>query len=548
MFPRAVRVVVILCAVAAKAGAADVEATIAQLSKIRLDRSQVYGVRDITLDRDVFSITLNRGTIAFTEAIDGKVTGAVFLGSGDILAIPSDPIEKRQLFRFTKSALLSEHFETAVFRFTDSSHEDVLKELRKHAVETPDPADVEQILRWEADIDRRGAFLNGRILADLLASRTRPFFLAQIEGTRLGWFDAVYDERREEEVFIQQNTAADGVVVWTSFDKRSEIRDPATAARQNLEKATFELTSVSSDSAQVRVMLRVDGERVLNLPVISGSVTHVTVENGSPAPFLVAPDHVAVVLPDLSRSGEQVTFHLQFGPEGGRVRPARVNTPGVLSPASYRDQWIVEGMAAYAAAGARPDAFSEARAQVLAVSPTGEMYESRGPLWLGIRMMQPNPSAAVRGAFRDKSLWVIHMLRHVIQRDGTQPLFAEFLDEIFAEFQNKPISTFDFKKLAEKHAKKPLDWFFDSWVFGTGVPAYALDFKIEPATGGFAISGNITQKEVPDTFEMQVPLFGDDRFLGNVTVSSSGGEFRFVTRMRPQQVLLDAQKTILARD
>ena len=548
MFVRTLGVIAILFTVASKTGtAADAEQTIAQLSKIRLDRAQVYSVRDITLDRDVFSITLNRGTIAFTEAIDGKVTGAVFLGSGDILAIPPDSVEKRQLFRFTKSALLSDHFETAVFRFTDSSHDDIVKELRKHAVETPDSADVDQILRWEAEIDRRGVFLNDRILTDLLASRPRPFFLAQIEGARLGWFDAVYDERREEEVFAQQNTSVNDALVWMSFNKRSEIRDPGAAARQDLEKAAFEVTSVSNDGRQVRVKFKVDGERVVNL-LVSGNVMRVALESGMPLPFLTAADHVAVVLPDSSHEGEQFTFQIQFAAEGGRVTPVRVNAPGMVLPASYRDQWIVEGLAGYASAAVRPNALPEARTQVLAASPQGEMYESRGPLWIGVRTMQLDPSSAAKAAFREKSVWVVHMLRHVIQRGGAEPLFAAFLDELFAEFQSKPISTFDFKKLAEKHAGKSLDWFFDDWVFGTGVPAYALDFKVEAAPGGYAITGNITQSGVPDTFEMPVPLFADERPLGNVTVSSSGGEFRFVTRTRPQQVLLDPEKTILTRD
>src|SRR5262252_7721193 len=81
----------------------QMDPTLAQLAKVRLDKSQIYSVRDVTINRDVLSITLNRGAIAFTEAINGKVTGAVFIGSGDILGIPPDPIEKKQLFRYTKS-------------------------------------------------------------------------------------------------------------------------------------------------------------------------------------------------------------------------------------------------------------------------------------------------------------------------------------------------------------------------------------------------------------------------------------------------------------
>src|SRR5688572_18702587 len=133
---------------------------LAQLSKIRIDKTQIVNVRDVTINRDVLSISLNRGAIAFTEAVDGRTTGAVFVGSGDILAIPPDPIERRQLFRYTKSAVLTEHFETAIFRFTDETREDVLKQIRNLPPDPVDAADVEALLRWESELQRRGAFLN----------------------------------------------------------------------------------------------------------------------------------------------------------------------------------------------------------------------------------------------------------------------------------------------------------------------------------------------------------------------------------------------------
>src|SRR5437867_11852624 len=72
-----------------------------QLSKIRLDKKQIHNIRDITLRRDVLSIGLSRGVIAFLEPVNGKITGAVFMGSGEIVAIPPDPIEKQQVYKFT---------------------------------------------------------------------------------------------------------------------------------------------------------------------------------------------------------------------------------------------------------------------------------------------------------------------------------------------------------------------------------------------------------------------------------------------------------------
>ena len=535
-----------VAAVPLAVAAQDVESTVAQLFKIGLDRSQVYSVRDITINRDVFSISLNRGTLAFTEAVDGRVTGAVFIGSGDILAIPPDPIERRQLFRYTKTALLSEHFETAVFRFTDGTEEQILKQHRTHATDNPDATDVDQILRWEAEIQRRGSFLNGRILADLIGNRTRPFFLAQIEGARLGWFDAIYDERRVEEVMVQQNREPGGSVVWMSFNKRAESRDHEAVAHE--DKTIFDITSVNDDATQIRLRLRTEGERLVELPISSTNLIRVALENGTLLPFLPGRDQVAVVLPTPSRPDEQVTLHMEYGPERGAVRPVRLSTAGAIRPASYRDEWIVQGLGAYASMSSNPNMLSQARDELLAESPDGGAYESVGPLWIGFRAMQPEHTPASLAAFRGKSLWVMHMLRSLLQRDRAEPVFAMLVEEMFAEFAMKPISTFDVKRLAEKHAGKTLGWFFDDWVFGTGVPSYTLSSTIDSSPNGFVISGSISQSGVPDAFEMTVPVYADDRLLGNVMVSSSGGDFRFVTRSKPQQILVDPQKTILTRN
>ena len=66
----------------------EVDDILTQLSKIHLDKKQIYNVRDISLRRDALSIALDRGVIAFLEPVNGRVTGALFIGSGEIVAIP----------------------------------------------------------------------------------------------------------------------------------------------------------------------------------------------------------------------------------------------------------------------------------------------------------------------------------------------------------------------------------------------------------------------------------------------------------------------------
>src|SRR2546426_10644959 len=102
----------------------EADEILAQLSKIRLAKKQIYNVRDITIRRDVLTVALNRGVIAFLEPVHGKVTGAVFIGSGEIVAIPPDPIEKQQIYKFTGTPILNETFETAGFLFTPRTYQE----------------------------------------------------------------------------------------------------------------------------------------------------------------------------------------------------------------------------------------------------------------------------------------------------------------------------------------------------------------------------------------------------------------------------------------
>ena len=525
---------------------AEADAMLAQLSKIRLDKKQIYSVRDITITRDAMSISLNRGALAFTEAIDGKVTGAVFLGSGDILAIPPNAVEKQQLFRYTKSALLNEHFETAVFRFTDGTFDEILKQYRAHAEEAVDADTTDNLLRWESEIQRRAAFLNDRLLEDLLGNSSRPFFLAQIEATHIGWFDAIYDERRTEEVFIQQSTTlSPQPLVWASFNKRSEVREPAAFAHE--DKSTIDVLSVTGDGTSLRLKFKTDGERVVQLPPSTARVAEIALD-GRALLFLQNGDHLAAVLPDSTHTGAEISLHIAYAAEDNATRVRfRPHTTGV-APASYRDQWIIDGIAAYATADSEPQWLSQARNQLLEQSPEGGTYESRGPVSIGLRMMQPGTTPGYAAALRNKSAWIMHMLRSMMQAKRGETAFVDFVEEIRSQFSSKPISTYDFRELAETYLGKPLDWFFDDWVFGTGIPAYKLEYKIDTGPGGFVVSGSISQSDVPDTFEMPVPVYADDALLGMVNVSVDGGDFRFTTRTRPQQVRIDPKGTILTQD
>ena len=102
----------------------------AKLQSVGLDKSRVYNIREVTLERAAFHITFDDGTIAFTEDVAGHVTGAFFEGEGEVLLIPNDQAERASMMLFTGAAILEEKFVTAYFRFNDDTFTELQPALR----------------------------------------------------------------------------------------------------------------------------------------------------------------------------------------------------------------------------------------------------------------------------------------------------------------------------------------------------------------------------------------------------------------------------------
>src|SRR5262245_50154223 len=77
-----------------------------QLRSVGLDEKKVFHVRDADLDREDIHLSLTEGTIAFTQAVDGRITGAVFEGDGEILVVPPTQTERASLALFAHAAVL----------------------------------------------------------------------------------------------------------------------------------------------------------------------------------------------------------------------------------------------------------------------------------------------------------------------------------------------------------------------------------------------------------------------------------------------------------
>jgi len=92
--------------------------------------------------------------------------------------------------------------------------------------------------------------------------------------------------------------------------------------------------------------------------------------------------------------------------------------------------------------------------------------------------------------------------------------FQNMMKDFVQTFYNKDVSTEDFKWLVEKHMTKQMnldgngrmDWFFNAFVYGSDLPNYKFDYRINPDG---SMSAKVTQTGVPDDFTTLVPVYVD---------------------------------------
>src|SRR5580700_8287896 len=215
------------------------EALYLRLGEVGLDPTRVYQVREASLDRSAIHITLEDGTIGFTQDVMGRITGAFFEGYGEVLLTPPNQVERSSMSLFTGMAILEEHFATAYFRFNDDAASELRPDLR--ATDNPD----EFVQRWGATAKNLANADATRLLITLsemlpasgsvtFSEQTEPalpgrepvrardrFLHARLQGTKLGVFDIYYDSEAAEQVQVgQAKPSATGDLyydVWTSF-------------------------------------------------------------------------------------------------------------------------------------------------------------------------------------------------------------------------------------------------------------------------------------------------------------------------------------------
>ena len=149
------------------------------------------------------------------------------------------------------------------------------------------------------------------------------------------------------------------------------------------------------------------------------------------------------------------------------------------------------------------------------------------------------------------------MLREMLRQPGSKQPDARFvalLQKLVTKYAYRALSTDDLQREVEAvmtpgmdlENSRSMDWFFDEWVRGTGIPHYRLQYSTRRGEKGFVVKGKLLQTGVPDSFVAPVPIHaGNGALLGRVVAGGPETPFHFTTDRDPGKLSIDPRMTLL---
>jgi hypothetical protein len=229
---------------------------------------------------------------------------------------------------------------------------------------------------------------------------------------------------------------------------------------------------------------------------------------------------------------------------------------------TYHDQWLSEGFAEFSAAlylqafePKKCNAFWDLKRKwLLSKNKEGHRPVDVGPLWLNYQLNAYNEEGNSTFLIYQKGAYVLQMLREMMWDPSQKSLDAGFITmmrDFVSTYAGKNASTEDFRRVVEKHMGRPMDWFFNQWVYGTETPHYDFSYQLKDGPGGKTIlQASIAQSEVSSQFAVDLPIYvfvkGQPRRLGVLRpVGTTSFTAEIPLNFRPEKVTIDEARDIL---
>lgn len=236
----------------------------------------------------------------------------------------------------------------------------------------------------------------------------------------------------------------------------------------------------------------------------------------------------------------------------------------VVDYESYRDQWIIEGLAEYCGwwyyevsekdKNALNKMLEYYRSDIISGTGLHSEGTSAGPPTLGFRL---NSSKSIdhEPLVYSKGAYIFHMIRYLLHdyKTGSDDGFVLFLKDLLMKYSHRPITTERLQQLLESHVGSDMSWFFDQWVYGTYIPGYTFSFKANKTEENkYKVEYTVKQSEVPVDFKMIVPitiLFDEGRYIHMkiwVDKPETVAELPLLP-YKPKKIIFNTYDAVLAR-
>ncbi|HWP45443.1 MAG TPA: hypothetical protein VNO14_19545 [Blastocatellia bacterium] len=233
-------------------------------------------VENLALKPDAATITFKDGQLFFLSPVEGRVTGAVFVGNGEFSLTPLLGMEKRHLSILSGGPSITEQFSRMVLRFTDSTYEEIKKEADVKPGQVSSAA--QDALNDNRNELRKGKGrrynLDARILVDLTWPGQGGLFQAFFNGKKYG--DMLYGidplgapfVTPEEIVLVAFSESNGGIWVASHLAEHYRSPDIFNENHQLIDLLHHKIeATVKSKSIEARVQTRFkamkDGPRVI---------------------------------------------------------------------------------------------------------------------------------------------------------------------------------------------------------------------------------------------------------------------------------------------
>ena len=206
------------------------------------------------------------------------------------------------------------------------------------------------------------------------------------------------------------------------------------------------------------------------------------------------------------------------------------------------DAWLVDGMAQYASLLYFDRTLAPVEAQPHIHTALVKALGYDGNTTIRQAGGLDKDTLEYHALVQHRGAYVLRMLQWVIGDENFDKLLARYSQQ----FQNTPVSTEAFEKLANEVAGGDLNYFFDQWLNGTGVPEFKVDYTVWRQKNGYRVDGTV--KQDLDLFKMpvefQVQTDGEPEYA-RVEVVGESSELDVKTERKPKSIVIDPKEKIL---